>query len=95
MAGQVTLGKRDWASRVDGEQLAPVKDLHTVVRSFAANDNVVLIPTDLSPDGVGRVGGQAAKIDKTAGRGNLGKGSTISLGNDDELTTGVTDPAPR
>jgi hypothetical protein len=95
VAGQVALGEGDGASRVNGEKLAPVKDLHTVVGSLTANDNVVLIATDLTPDRVGGVGGQTAKVDETASRGDLGERSAVGLGDDDELATSVADPAPR
>lgn len=94
MAGQVILGEGHRSGWINGEQLAPVKDLHAMAASLATNDDVVLVASDLSPDGVGRVGWKTAKIDKLAGGGNLSKGGAVRLGDNDEFATGVTDPAP-
>lgn len=89
------VGECDGLGRVDSQELAPVEDLDTVAGCLASDDDVVLVASDLSPDGVAGVLGQTSKVDKLTSRGDLSKGSTVGLSNDDEFTASVTGPTPR
>jgi hypothetical protein len=95
VAGQVVLGESDRASRVNVQELGPVEDLHTVPGSFATDDNVVLVAADFAPDRLGGVLRQATEVDEGAVGCDLGKGSTVGLGDDDEFTAVGAGPSPR
>lgn len=94
VAREVLLREGDGGRRVDVEQLIPVEDLDTMRAGLTANDNVVLVATDLAPDGRSGELGQAAEVDERAIRCDLGEGSAVGLGDDDELAAVGRRPAP-
>ena len=68
-----------------------------MIKRLGADDYIVLETSDLSPLGGGCSGclGQTTQITELSCIGDLGEGSTISLRYDGELSTVITDPAPR
>src|SRR4051794_7965027 len=76
--------------------LAHVKDLNAVVCGLAADDNVVLVPPELSPDNRLCLGGlgQTAEVDKLSISVDFGKCSTVCLRNGHKLATVRACPAP-
>jgi hypothetical protein len=69
--------------------------LNTMTASFGANDHVVLVRANFSPDGEDRLLREATKVDKLAVLVDLGKGSTISLSDCDKFSTIGRGPTPR
>lgn len=66
-----------------------------MAQSLTANDHVVLVRADLSPDDGDRVLRKSPQVDHLALLGNLDKGSTVGLANGNELATIWGRPAPR
>lgn len=75
--------------------LGHVKDLNVVADGLATNDHVVLVSTNLTPDGRRRVLRQATKVDELSLGSDLGEGSTVALANSDELAAIRRLPTPR
>lgn len=77
--------------------LGHVEHLDAVMFRLASDDDVVLVPADLTPDG--RLGGarlgQAAQVDELALPRDFGEGRAVCLGNDHELPTVAARPPPR
>jgi hypothetical protein len=65
VTGQVSVAKRHRAGWVDIEQLRHIKELDTMLLSLAADDDIVLVTSDLTPDA--RLGcgvlGQTSEVD--------------------------------
>lgn len=62
--------------------------------AFAANNQIVAIDLDFSPDDRASLGGQPSKIHQLSLARDLSKGGAISLSNGDKLAAAVR-PAPR
>jgi len=76
--------------------LAQVKDLNPVVCGLAPDDNVVLVPPELSPDTrlCLRGLGQTAEVDELSITVDFGKRSTVCLSNGHKLAAARACPAP-
>jgi len=75
--------------------LLHVKDLDTMTNSFAADDHVVLVSSNFTPDGCDRVLGKTTKIFHLACCGDLNKGCSILLPDGNKLASSVRSPSPR
>lgn len=64
---------------------------------LATHNDVVLVGTDLAPLAGSDTGslGETTKVSELSSRGDLRKGSTVTLSDDGEFTAIVTDPSPR
>jgi hypothetical protein len=99
--GEVAAGELDGLVallEVDGEELLEVEDLDTVTLELGADDDVVLVATDLLPQGAGSRGddgGQEAEdLDAALGQ-NLDERGAVVLAVGDELTARLgVDPTP-
>lgn len=61
---------------------------------LTADDDVVLVSAEFTPDGLGRVLREATEVDELARRGDLSEGGTISLSNNGKLATVGAGPTP-
>lgn len=67
-----------------------------MTRLFTTNDDVVLEGADLAPLARSNSSGlrKATEVSELSSSGNFSEGCTITLGNDGEFASIVTDPAP-
>ena len=82
------------ALRVDLEQLLEVKDLQAVVGGLGANVGKVANDLDVAPDGLNRLGGQAANVRQAAVLADLDKGGAVRLTEEGKLASRARGPTP-
>ena len=99
ISGKIGIGaKRDGTlSIIDVKQLLQVKNLNAVTWLLTADNNVVLVCTDLAPLARSNTGslGKTTKVSELSSRGNFCKSSSVPLGNDCKFAPIITDPSPR
>jgi hypothetical protein len=74
--------------------LSEVENLNAVVLGFAADDEVVLVPAHLPPDGGLRVLRETPEVDELAGLADLGEGGAVGLRDGNEFPAVLARPTP-
>lgn len=71
------------------QELPHVKDLDLVIDRFRADDEVIAIDLDLTPDRWGGLLWETADVDELTGFCDFCKGGAVFLADGDEFTAGV------